>query len=331
MFEHIKRVFKKQTEDKDIDKIVETEPEEWTNEWKTVHRKNKNLDSLTLDKYLFESPGKEDLFLNRLRLKAVASEMETQKNKGIPRFVLIFSLMMICLISVIIWVYPTTKTEKEVDYTLHIRDFSGKISLVRNNKRIELLSDKELLKDDVFEIKNPSDSFTIESSEFIIFKIQGPAYIELKEIPSLKNEISFYIHKGIISIDSKPSVNKPIIYWNTKHFTYTPLGTIAKLVVLNGKESLKVDKGSFSISNHETGTTEVAAEGASFEKAVVDEELEVPVSKTDGNESYGILQTITLKNGNKYTGYFYRSNGKVWIQTEKEKLEFKEDEIETLE
>jgi hypothetical protein len=331
MFRYIKRIFNKQVEDKDINQLIETEPKEWTNEWKTIHQKNKDLDSLSLDKYLKESPGKEDLFLNRLRLKAVASEMETQKNKGASRLVLRFGLIMICLISVVIWVYPTAKTEKEIDYTLRIRDFSGKISLVRNNKKIEFLSVKELLKDDAFEIKNPSDSFTIESSEFIIFKMQGPAYIELKEIPSLKNEISFYIHKGIISIDSKPSTNKPIVYWNTKHFTYTPLGTIAKLVVLNGKESLKVDKGSFSISNHETGTTEITEEGASFEKEVVDEELEVPVSKTDGNESYGILQTVTLKNGNKYTGYFYRSGGKVWIQTEKEKLEFKEEEIETLE
>jgi|GEM_PF-2471782 hypothetical protein len=331
MFELFKRILNKHTDDPDILDIIEKEPEEWKEEWKAIHEKNKGLDSLTLNKFLEESPGREDLFLNRLRLKATASEMQAPKKKGKPILIWTFGLIVISLISLSIWFYPQKKIEQVIDYTLRVRGFSGNITLLRHKKKIELESGKYLLKADQFEIKNPEDSFTIQSSQYTIFTIQGPAFIELKEIPEQKGKISFYIHKGIISIDSKPAFNKPTVYWVTRNFTYTPLGTIAKLVVLNDRENLRVDKGSFSISNHETGITEVALAGTSIEKEVKKDEPEVSVSRAIQNESYGILQTITLKNGNKYTGYFYKSNGKVWIQTEKEKLELKEDEIETLE
>ena len=50
MFELFKRILNKHTDDPDILDIIEKEPEEWKEEWKAIHEKNKGLDLLTLNK-----------------------------------------------------------------------------------------------------------------------------------------------------------------------------------------------------------------------------------------------------------------------------------------
>jgi hypothetical protein len=321
---------KSKNEDNDILELIELEPENWKGHWKTVYEENQRLSSIGISEYLNKNPEKESIFLRKLKNKS--NELnEIEQKKRNPKLVWTLGVIGSFAIFFIAIFFQSEYSQQPIDFSVKIREFSGNVEIVRSNQTILSEKGTKIISGDSFQIKNSKHFVILQSSDFILFKVTGPANIDIKEIPSDRNQIGFYIKKGIISIDSKPVDNKPSVYWKTDHFTYSPMGTIAKLLVMNGKENLTVENGSFSILDIKTGEIEIANAGSTIEKKF--NEISIKKSPIEDNENtpYGLLQTITLKNGKRYTGYFYTTENKSWIQTEKEKIMIKNEEIENRE
>lgn len=298
MWQIFRNLFKlKPKKDKFIDQIIHSNAENWS---PPFHQLPKTTNK-TIYEYLQEKPEKEKIFFTRLEKEIEFSIKKKSELKLRYIFALGISLVLFLFLVVGFSRLKNTSSNKE--------DTSKNINF-QNLKIGEIIS-------------TSNSSVEIIYNESLKFLLEENTKITVQEIPSTNSKFSIFVHFGKIHITSHEKQDFSI-YWNTKKFSYTPLGTIASLQVDENSEILEVLYGYFLRKDLQTGEEKLIGENSK-------EIFTYSNSVFKKNTLYKVLATIHLKDGQTFTGYYYEEDDFIYIETATSILKFRKSEVELIE
>ncbi|MCX7999518.1 MAG: hypothetical protein N3A69_11310 [Leptospiraceae bacterium] len=263
----------------------------------------------SLQDYLKENPHKEKIFLSQLEQefkKLTKKEPNSKLN-----FILKYGTAVLIFGALSFYIYFTTQNKKNPNL-LSQNDFAEN-KLYFQSLKIER---------EIYTEKNPLQLIYNENLKFSLSK---KTKITIHSLPP--SDLAIFIHFGKIQIQSHAKHDFKI-YWITKKFRYTPLGTIASLFVTDTSEILEVQEGYFLRKDVLTGQEKIIYQNT---KEVFVYSSTSKNSNFSPNTRYKVPATIRLKNGQTHTGYYYEEENMIFLETPNETLKFQKSEIESIE
>lgn len=315
MLNFLKKFFKPKKEQNDpfVTQFIESNSENWDFPFNQISQSE--TETRGIQEYLKLHPEKEKKFFSKLDAEFEILLQERTKPKFQPLFVWSFaSLVLIFLGGLLYFQFYHSKTSLAGFHESH----SSAIPENSNFLYIKNLKvGQSLFTQDISGVELYYD----ENLHFFLGK---ETHITLEELEDFK--ISFFIHSGKIEIESKKG-NKMSTWWNTKRFSYTPLGTIASLQVSEKLEILEVKEGYFLRKDKQTQEEKLIPKN-SKESFVYQSTAS---NAANSNLRYKIPGIIHLKDGRIFTGYYYEENGMIHLETPTQNLKFMKSEIDSIE
>jgi hypothetical protein len=340
----------KDSNDKEIKKLIHEKPETWPEEWKII--------SNSVEKEI--SPKSERKIIMMIK----EAEREKRKNNSFEKssFFQVFNLRWTLVLAGISFLLAT------------VYYFDAKLSSLRSPISIET-EGKVIIKRENFyrnvprgTIFFPGDELSLSDGSFlvfalpisdrirILFRLNGPGKVKFTRIGLDSPDIEIAIEEGSISIysgESERMIPKKVV-WKTKNATYTLNGTIARLKTNGETEILEVLEGYFQLSNSfsekaieikagqeafvnilsinieplKSETKEILAELSHYFKELhkenlpsprykifPDKEIKVFNSEKELKEHYGSIQEIRLRDGSIIKGHLTIESEEIMVQT----------------
>lgn len=300
-------------------KIIYSNSEDWDFPFNQLPKQNPTRG---IEDYLCENPEKERLFFSKLN-----SEAEFLKEKKLYfnlklqvsfAFLIIFTLFL----GIGIFLYSRqeeksvkTVSQEKPSVILISEDSSHKWNLKDLRKGQIIITENIPFKVEL--IYEPNVQFTLAKQTKII----------LEELPYKSNNISIFLEKGELGIQTKKG-NKPNIFWNTQKFIYIPLGTVATLKVNENSEVLEVKEGTFLRRDKSTKAEKIISENS---KEIFIYKKTSHANNPSQNLRYKLPAKIILKDGRSFTGYYYEEKEFIYLETPSNTFQFHKSEIESIE
>ena len=178
--------------------------------------------------------------------ESAGNTLETSSVAGVSgrgRLYLVAALVPVILAVGAVWFFGAGSSTSGPN--MEVARVTGNVNATLAGKKQKLAAGDSLRQGTTLELA-ANDSLSLKTRAGF-FQIQGPALVELETLAwTGRPELTFYIKEGIVSVNSKHTGDKKVI-WKTKLFNAQMTGTVARATI--GKEThiLEVLKGSFDI------------------------------------------------------------------------------------
>ncbi|MEM4270544.1 MAG: hypothetical protein QXO70_00420 [Candidatus Pacearchaeota archaeon] len=321
MFELFKKLFhsKHIEDDSSIHKIIHSHSEDWDFPFNRLPKQNPTRG---IEDYLRENPEKEKLFFSKLNSEAEFLEKKKLRVGLNPQV----SLAIVAILLFGIGVFLYSRKEKQSIQTASQTEPKPNILLIQENSPRQW-NLKDLQNGQTIITENISFKLELIYEPNVQFTLANQTKIILQELPHTTNNISIFLEKGELGIQTQKG-NKPNIFWNTQKFIYIPLGTIATLKVDENSEVLEVKEGAFLRKDKQSGTEKIISGNS---KEIFIYKKTSHTNSPSKNLRYKLPAQIILKDGRSFTGYYYEEKEFIYLETPSNTFQFHKSEIESIE